>query len=50
MASEVTLGSLRDSLTTPSNEDMLRQAGVRVFYFDKTELYFPFREVLDQVY
>ena len=47
VACKISLGPLRNSSTTPGDEHVLRQSGVRVFDFDEGELDTAFVEVLD---
>ena len=49
MACEIALGPLRDTSTTPGNQDILWECGIRVLDFDKGKLDAALVEILDQV-
>ena len=49
MVREVSFGPLRDSLTTPTYENVFRERGVWVFDFDKRKLDLAIREFVHKV-
>lgn len=49
MASKITLGPLRDSLTTPGNENVLGKSSVWASDFHKRKLDLSFREFVNQI-
>lgn len=49
MAGEIALGPFGHTFTTPRNEHILWQTGVRIPDFHKRELYFAIRELFDKV-
>lgn len=49
MAGEIALGPLRHTLSTPCDEHILGQAGVRVQHLDVGELDFALGELVNQI-
>ena len=49
VASEIALGSFRNTFSTPRNQDVLRQTCVWVCHFHIGKLYPSFGEFLDEI-
>jgi hypothetical protein len=49
MTSEIAFSPFRHSLSTPADENVLRETGVRIPDFEKGKLNFALREILNQI-